>query len=136
MITPKFSATINERKLKINDQEMFLTYLSQFKEGDKLTVSIAKRQKIRSDQANRYLWGVVYKIASMETGHTSDEIHEVYKRKFLPAKFVEFNGMTFKMPGSTAGLNTVDFWEFTNRVIVDLSQMGMFIPSPDSVELT
>jgi hypothetical protein len=41
----------------------------------------------RSVNQNRYYWGVVLKAIAQHTGHTTEELHRIFKEKFLPRVF-------------------------------------------------
>lgn len=53
--------------------------------GEAVWVSIHDQPTIglRSDDQNRFLWGVVYKAISLETGNDPDSIHYGLKRKAI-----------------------------------------------------
>lgn len=44
---------------------------------------------LRSDNANRLLWGVVYKAISLETGNSPEDIHYGLKRKAVQLGILE-----------------------------------------------
>jgi len=55
----------------------------------------------RSQKQNAYMWGVVYKIISGDTGYSADEVHQLMGEKFLS---YEKKGKKFVL--STTTLNT------------------------------
>lgn len=69
----------------------------------------------RTVSQNKLLWAIYTEIAN-ETGHTTDEIHEYCKAKFLPKRFVTFDGVDYEIPGSTAELDRPAFSEYVERV--------------------
>ena len=124
MPTPTFQGTVEEGTLKIFDIERFNAYLQGL--DGKVSVVVRKRRKPRSDNENRYYWGVVVKILSDETGHLPDEIHEALKHKFL------MDGLVAK---STAMLSTVEMEEYLSRIRTWASMdMNIYIPEPNEVE--
>ena len=78
-------------------------------------VEIAQHQERRTVSQNKLLWAIYTEIAS-ETGHTSDEIHEFCKVKFLPKRIVSFDGVDTEITGSTALLDKPAFTEYVERV--------------------
>ena len=52
--------------------------------GQCVDITIAPHRNRRSEQANAYLWGVVYRLMAEYTGHTEDEIHDAMCAVFLP----------------------------------------------------
>ena len=55
-----------------------------------------------------------------ETGYTADELHEMFKAKFLPqdVREIEMNGerMTVSLTGSTTALSKMAFTEFIEKI--------------------
>lgn len=95
-------------------------------------VEIKSLLNSRSQQQNRYMWGIVYKIIGDELGMTSEEVHEVYKEKFLSYK-KEIKGKFYTFTKSTTELNVVEFGEYLDKVIRHASsELGLIIPEPDS----
>lgn len=91
-------------------------------------IEIEKEKSRRSLNANAYLWGVVYELISKHTGHTSQELHEIYSRMFLKPKFITYKGKEIKLPTGTSILNKIQFGEYLDRVIAEASSMGIVIP--------
>lgn len=91
--------TTRDGKLKLYDREGFDAGLREFGNGVELELLVreANRSRIRSQKANKYLWGVVYALMSVHTGHSPEDIHDAMCERFLPSehKRVEFyNKMT------------------------------------------
>lgn len=67
----------------------------------------------RSNQANNYLWGVLYESLADAMGeHDIEYIHEVCKRKFIPK--ISASGEVYG--GSTAKLSKKDFKTYCDAV--------------------
>lgn len=82
----------------------------------------------RSSQANRYLFGVVYKTIANETGFTVDEVHDAMKVKFRSREDVS-TGLT--VVRSTRS-DTDDFWEYVDQVrLWSHTFLGAYIPEPN-----
>lgn len=85
----------------------------------------------RSNNQNRYLWGVVYKLISDEIGHTPEECHEIFKARFLPKYIVEVGNIKETISLSTTSLDTVEFKEYINKVVrFAAEQLSIVIPDP------
>jgi hypothetical protein len=97
-------------------------------------VNIEKEKGKRSLGFNAYLWGVVYKLISEHTGHTAQELHEIYTRMFIPPKFITYKGKEIKVPSGTSGMDTATFWTYVDRVIAEGASMGVVIPPPENKE--
>lgn len=114
-----------------SNQSAWLTYLEN---NDKKSVwlEIDEDRPKRTLNANAYLWGVVYENISKHTGHTSEELHEIYSRMFLKPKFITYKDKEIKLPTGTSDLNKLEFMEFTDRVIAEGAGMGIVIPPPNT----
>ena len=95
-------------------------------------VEIKEHRDKRSSNANGYLWGVVYATIAQETGFSSDELHEIFKGKFLTTdKVLKQTGQVFSVPGSTADLDKVQFGEYLDNVLqFALTELDCYIPQP------
>lgn len=104
------------------------------KEIEKLegkSVEIKPLANSRSSQQNRYMWGVVYKIIGDDLGMIPEEVHEIYKKKYLSYE-KEVKGKRYTFIKSTTDLNTLEFGEYLDKVILHAtSELGIIIPEPD-----
>jgi hypothetical protein len=114
--------------------------------GKNVVVTVAEEKSTRSDRANAYLWGVVYRfMAEDQCGKDSEEakqaIHDAMCERFLPnqRKQVEFFS---KLTGETLTIDTdprrssrltgepfYDFVEDVRQFALDF--MGVVTPDPD-----
>jgi len=97
----------------------------------KYQMSIERIKSKRSDNQNRYYWGAVLPEISAHTGHTIDELHEIFKRLFLPPIVVKYRGRDIKMPRSTTKLGKGDFVEYIMRISAEAGQLGITLPDPE-----
>lgn len=134
---------------------MKLTYLGKVKEGkldiadpyfdrelEKLNgrpvyVTVEEWRNTRSEQQNRYYWGVVVKLISEETGFDTMEAHEVLKHKFNP-KHSELTNKTtgeielIEYGGTTTRMTTKDFMEYIEKIQRWASEfLSLNIPDPN-----
>lgn len=94
-----------------------------------------ERLKIgRSLRANAYYWGVVLATISEDTGHTQEELHDVFKKMFLPKKFIRINGKEIQLDGTTTALSREEFGQYIDRIIAEAGGMGIAIPPAESAE--
>lgn len=120
-------------RLKINDSHGFLNFVRGLADTG-LELILRKSKSIRSLNQNAYLHGVVIKIIAEETGNDPDAILEFIKIKFLP-KFVNINGESALVGGSTSRLSTKEFSELMEEIRAWASiEMGINIPEPNEVE--
>ena len=90
-------------------------------------VQIKPYQSRRSVDANRRLWAL-HKLASDETGHSVDELHELCKAMFLPRKMVKAGDQEREVSGSSAKLRKKDFMAFMEQVeAFYIEKLGVFL---------
>jgi hypothetical protein len=132
--TPIFRARVNEQGgLCPVEVGRWFGYLAKMK-GKQVEVIVRPERKHRSMSQNRYLWGVVYAAASEWSGHDSEELHQVFKARFLPGRQIVLpTGELLDGPGSTADLSMEDFSAYVSKVIRFLAEQGVHVPSADEV---
>lgn len=97
-------------------------------------VHLSQVKSDRSNQQNRYYWGVVLKLVSEETGYQPEEIHELFKNKYLK-QFIEINGDEYEICGSTTRLKTHEMEEYLAKIRQFASmKLSLYIPLPNEVE--
>lgn len=93
--------------------------------------------KTRSNQQNKYYFGVVIDILSNELGYFSDEMHQILKTKFLKINVIESDGETIIITKDTRDLNTSEFEEYLSKIRMWASmKMNIFIPDPNQTEVS
>ncbi|HCJ67017.1 MAG TPA: hypothetical protein DHV62_06760 [Elusimicrobia bacterium] len=129
-MNPIFLGKVEGNKLNLYSPKEFNKYLLNFANKEvQVVVSIPKKQ--RSNEENRYYWGVVIKILSEHIGYTDEEIHEALKLKFLKDESREIPILR-----STASLTTVEFEEYLEKIRMWAAQeLNCIIPEPNEVEL-
>lgn len=127
---PIFYATSRDMSLKFDNNRALLDYLLSV-EKKKLVVTIERETGVRSGNQNRYYWSCLEIIAN-NTGHNSSELHELFKRMFLPPKFINVLGKELKVPGSTTNLNKSEFVEYMMKIEAEVASMGITLPKPDN----
>lgn len=116
--TKDFGAKIIKNKdgrneLKINSQVWYNHQLSKFKVGEVVTLYISNRKPKRTQQQNRYYWGVYLPLISKETGERDlDALHKLFTGKFLSNGIKEVLGEKVRMTKSSATLTISEFMEF------------------------
>jgi hypothetical protein len=134
------SAEVKAGKLYIRNRRAFDGQIAQLREGIELEVTVKRQRATRSQQQNRYYWGVVMQMLSEHTGYTPDEMHEFCKMKFIPKRLAvqDGNGVIkdeFVLGGSTRELNTIDFGEYVDSVRQWAAEdLDVVIPDPDEEE--
>lgn len=134
MIKAKFPAFIRNGKLAFKDQMAFVTHVAAHKEGTEVWVTVGKKQRDRTLSQNAWYWAAILPIISDWSGHDVDDLHEIFKKKFLPPKFVDWNGTDVEIPSSSAKLSTKEFTDYIERIRAEVAESGVIIPDPNSID--
>lgn len=114
-------------------------------DGKKVLIALSEVKRKRSDQQNRYYWGVVVKLvtdAFRDAGNmvNAEDVHDFLKQHVgkLSQVLVTPDGEVLRGPGSTARLTTTEFSNYVEAVRAWAAEvLGLSIPSPDETsELT
>jgi hypothetical protein len=113
---------VQDKKLVFNSKIDFSSL-----EGKPVVIKIEEWKPYRSQNQNRYLWGVVYAEISSFTGMSVEEVHEGMKHLFL----VDRENKIPKVK-STTELTTKQFIEFVDKVReFAIFNLGIQIPEPN-----
>lgn len=118
-----------------DNKRNWLTWLES-NDGKKVVIDINLEKATRTLSQNSWLWGVVYKTIADSTGSTEDELHEIFKRMFLPPRFVKWKDREIKLPNTTTELSKQDFSDYVDRIRAEVASLGISIPQPDSNKIT
>lgn len=132
---PIFEAHVVKKKLKLLDhvKKAIALWVSTFKDGTKLDITIRKQKIKRSNLQNRYYWGVVVEILSNEFGYEPDEMHMVLREKFL--RIHDEKHPDFVIAKSTAKLNTLDFIDYIEKIQRWAAiEHQTYIPDPEKID--
>lgn len=113
-VLKKFKADIKNGKLKVRDEQGFLSYVSVVEDGE-VELLVLKPIKRRTKDQNRLYWGYL-KIISEELGNTPNELHEAFKYTFLPTKTITICGDNKIIPKSTTEMTTGEFGEYLDNI--------------------
>lgn len=99
--------------------------------------------KKRSNQQNRYYWGVVCKLAADSTGYTPEEIHEFHKHHFRGCnqKYIQIvdndgSGDIGHLMITTKNMTTKEFNEWIETKLIPFwAEQDVYIPMPNEEEL-
>ena len=125
-----FSCKIAQGRITTATPQRFAKFLETL-EGEKCWLDITKYKKARSGQQNNYYWGVVLFAISAHTGHSTEELHRIFKGLFLPRRVVKYKDKEYTLTGSTKDLTTSDFVEYMDRIIAEAGELGIHIQSPE-----
>lgn len=103
-------------------------------EGKDIYVSISEPKSIRSEQQNKYYWGVVLDILSKEIGYETDEWHELLKNKFLSREMVVKNE-AHVVGSSTTKLTTKGMEGYLEQIRRwAATELSISIPLPNEID--
>lgn len=133
----KVYGKVQNNKFIPNSLELFIGAFKDF-EGKNIELSIRQNSDSRTNPQNAYYWGVVLKLISESTGYTDDELHVIFKQKYLidnerlldvaRKKIIDSNIPYL----STTQLNSVEFNEFLEKIKNFASlELGIYIPDPN-----
>ena len=97
-----------------DNKKSWLDYLMS-NEGKKLVVEIDLEKGKRSLDQNSFYW-LYLGIIEKETGNLATDLHELFKRKFLPPIPKKILGVEFRIPASTTTLSKTDFGEYMDNI--------------------
>lgn len=126
-----FDPGTHRYKLKLKNETHFRHYIARFK--GPVTIQVATSRPVRSMKQNRRYWGGVIGTALDEaesfTGHSKDELHEIFKQRYLTPVLAQFQGKEYPL-WSTKNLTDGEFVEYCQKIEADLATMGIRVPTP------
>lgn len=138
-ISHQFAAVIKRtadgnKTLAIKSKQFYLSELNKFKDNEEVTLYITNKRPKRTEQQNRYYWGVYLPLVANATGEKNiDRLHELFKGKFLTEGIVEVLGQKVRMKKSTTDLSIGDFCQY----IMDIeAETGVQAPPTENYNLT
>jgi len=91
---------------------------------------ILEKYKItRTLRQNSYYWAYLT-IISKDLGDDPNSLHEYFKRKHLPPRFISALGKEIKIPASTTRLDKMEFIDYIAAIELECG-----VPSPNPEEL-
>lgn len=117
-------------KLILDNSQYFKGMMSLFADA-KVRIIVERITGKRSKNQLAYLWGVVYPLLAESTGFSPEELHEIFKEKYLRHK-VLWRGGEMYVPQSTKHLSSIEMGEFMSAVILEAGELGVKVPNPDS----
>jgi hypothetical protein len=137
---PKFTAYVEQGgKLKLHNRQAYEEYVYELA-GKIVSVTVAPRKAARSNQQNRYYWGVVVKLLTESIGMAAEDVHNALKYHYLGESPSEKAPILARCRAkSSTSLTTKEFAEFVDQVIADaadgsLTGAPVMIPLPNEVD--
>lgn len=111
---PKFWVEITKEGLKWKDPDRLKVWLGQFV-GQTMQVVISKPKDIRSLNQNKLYWKYL-EFVEAETGNEQEDLHEYFKRKFLPPRWIKTKWEDLRVPASTTKLDKKEFTDYLSKI--------------------
>ena len=130
---------MNKQTIIIRDEavrERVVNVLANLNIEKPWEVTIQRHTRKRSLSQNSLMWKWLNEVADHVRDHTgmdSDDIHEFFKAKFLPAKIVDINGESAEYR-TTKSLTTSEMADYMNRIYAwATSELGLLLPVPEEL---
>lgn len=99
--------------------------------GKELRVEVCEYRKRRSDDQNRYLWGVVYATLRNATGQPADDWHEYMLGEWAGWEETALFGRKRLRPlRRSSKLSTVEFADYVAFIQQRAAENNIYIPDP------
>jgi hypothetical protein len=130
-VNPILFGKVERGKLILDYPEQLVVRLASL-EGKRVEVIVRKETKTRTNQQNRYLFGVVYAIISDCTGYDPEQVHDAMKVKFA-SKHLD-NGLV--ITERTSKMTTERMTQYIDDIKRWASEfLGCYIPDAGEVAL-
>lgn len=131
-LNPVFRITIKNGQVKVQNQEKRMHFIRSLADGEYEEI-IRKPRKPRSNEQNRYLHGVIFKMIADEVGDSLDEVKSAMKNKFL--KYQTSGGL--EAIRDTSDLSTVELEDFNEKCRRWAAEfLHIYIPNPNEIDIS
>lgn len=124
-----FYGKIIDLAFKPDNQRSWLDFLEK-NDKKKVVLEINEDKPKRTLDQNAFYW-LYIEVIEKETGNLATDLHELFKRKFLPPVPKKILGVEFKLPASTTDLTKQEMSEYLDKIA---SFTEIPIPEPISKE--
>lgn len=136
---PIFSAKVEKNRLVFDEPENFSMWLQQFVDK-KVEVIVRKKKRKRTTgqpdelgNQNGWYWSVILPLSANTLGYTINEMHEVFTEEFAPYTFKDFGNKKVKVKIRSSEMDTVQFKEYCEFIIIKMAEFGCIIPDPEKM---
>ncbi len=128
------NVSLIDGKVVFKNRRYFDGMLSTFENEEKCRLTLEKERGTRTQQQNRYYWFCLTIIAE-HCGYLPEELHEVFRSKFLKTKKV-YRGGELTVLKSTTSLTSIEFGEYIEQCRREGFEMNCITPDADKEYLT
>jgi len=93
-------------------------------------VTIEKYVKNRSQAQSRLMW-LWLGIISSDTGESPENLHEIFKLRFLGTEKIQSMGYSIEIPKSTTKLTTHEFTDYLDKIEGLALSIDIRLPHPE-----
>jgi hypothetical protein len=130
-VQPILYGKVEKGKLVLDHPEQLVVRLASL-EGKRIELIVRKETTTRSNQQNKYMWGVVYAIISEQTGYDPEQVHDAMKVKFA-SKHLD-NGLV--ITERTSKMDTARMTQYIDDIKRWAAEfLGLYIPDAGEVVL-
>ena len=112
-------------------------FLSRLPQEKAWRVSVTEQKRTRTQQQNRYLWGVAYPAILAGGGEalggwTAEDLHEYFLGEHFGWETLEgFGRKRVKPLRRSAKLTTQEFSDYVGFIQRKSAELGIFVPDPE-----
>lgn len=112
-------------------------FISSLAQDKSWRITVVEYRKRRSEQQNRYLWGICYKTIMEEAGEelrgwTADDLHEFFLGEVYGWQETEgFGRKRLKPLRRSSKLDTMEFVDFVDYIQRFAAEHGIYIADPE-----
>ena len=111
----KFNLKISDGKLSFSSDYHKALFSQFLKDNNGKILEVQLYQPIRSTQQNKYYWNFLT-IIETETGNNAEDLHQFFKRKLLPPKWIKVLDQEIRIPKSTTELTKIEMGEYLDKI--------------------
>jgi hypothetical protein len=113
-----------------SDKESIKAYIDSLPENHRHDVNIVRYRKKRSLPQNRLYW-LWLACISFETGNDKNDLHDEFRKRYLPIKETIVLEIRKKKLTSTTELNSKQFTQYLDKIQIFASaELGIKLPDP------
>src|SRR5574343_441460 len=117
--------------------ERIVAFLGRLPMAKAWRVEVTEQKRTRTQQQNRYLWGVAYPAilsggGEALAGWTAEDLHEYFLGEHFGWETIEgFGRKRHKPLRRSSRLTTVEFSDFVGFIQRKAAELGIYVPDPE-----
>jgi hypothetical protein len=122
--------SIKDGALIFDNPAYFRTIFLKYADTPKVRIVVEKERGTRTKRQNSYYWGIVLKYIAEYMGEREEDLHEIFKAKFLKSRR-QWRGAEMTILKSTTDLTSDEFGVYIDRCIQEGAELGVVVPMAD-----